>query len=222
MTVHRILPAVAILVAAPAFAGCGTSSSSKSTAPPSTSGAATATAPTPSVAPATTTSAQTPSPGALQAEANAAATGDIPDSQVFLAFVNARAGWSMKYPEGWAQSGSGTRVAFRERNNAVRIVIASGSAPTIASVEADLSKLAGVRIQGAPQSVALPAGQAVEVVYTTQPGPNPVTGKRVTLAVDRYYVGPHAGKVAIVDLGTPQGVDNVDAYRLMIKSFRWR
>jgi hypothetical protein len=25
----------------------------------------------------------------------------------------------------------------------------------------------------------------------------------------------------VVDLGTPEGVDNVDAYRLMIESFRW-
>jgi len=48
-----------------------------------------------------------------------------------------------------------------------------------------------------------------------------VTGKRVTLVVDRYYFA-HAGKEAIVDLGTPVGVDNVDAYRLMIESFRWR
>ena len=41
------------------------------------------------------------------------------------------------------------------------------------------------------------------------------------LVVDRYYL-PRAGKHAVVDLGTPQGVDNVDAYRLMIESFRWR
>ena len=46
-------------------------------------------------------------PSALQAEANSAATGDIPDNQVFLVFRNATAGYSMKYPEGWAQRGSG-------------------------------------------------------------------------------------------------------------------
>jgi hypothetical protein len=61
----------------------------------------------------------------------------------------------------------------------------------------------------------------VKAAYSTQSAPNPVTGKRVTLMVDRYYV-PHGGRVAIVDLGTPVGVDNVDAYRLMIQSFRWR
>jgi len=58
-------------------------------------------------------------------------------------------------------------------------------------------------------------------VYSTQSAPNPVTGKRVTLTVDRYYFS-RAGNVATIDLGTPVGVDNVDAYRLMSESFRWR
>ena len=72
-----------------------------------------------------------------------------------------------------------------------------------------------------PQPSSLPSGRAVKVVYSTRSTPNPVTGKRVTLVVDRYYVA-RGGKLAVVDLGTPQGVDNVDAYRLMIQSFRWR
>jgi hypothetical protein len=38
--------------------------------------------------------------------------------------------------------------------------------------------------------------------------------------VDRYELGK-GGKVAVVDLGTAKGVDNVDAYRMMIESFRW-
>jgi hypothetical protein len=57
--------------------------------------------------------------------------------------------------------------------------------------------------------------------YTTESGPDPVTGRRVKLVVDRYQLG-HGGRVATVDLGTPVGVDNVDAYRMMIRSFRWR
>ena len=70
-------------------------------------------------------------------------------------------------------------------------------------------------------AVTLNGSQAVKVVYTTESAPNPVTGKRVKLIVDRYVV-PGAGKHAVIDLGTPKGVDNVDAYRLMIESFRWR
>ena len=72
-----------------------------------------------------------------------------------------------------------------------------------------------------PAAVTTIHGQKVlKVVYSTTSAPNPVTDKRVTLVVDRYYV-PGTGKYAIVDLGSPQGVDNVDAYRLMIESFRW-
>jgi len=128
----------------------------------------------------------------------------------------------MKYPEGWAQNGSGNQVAFRDKNNIVRVVVIPGSAPTPDSVRSDLAQLGGVHVQGAPQQFTLPSGPALKVVYTAESAPNAVTGKRVTLAVDRYYLGPRRGKVAVVDLGTPQGVDNVDAYRLMIQSFRWR
>jgi hypothetical protein len=47
-----------------------------------------------------------------------------------------------------------------------------------------------------------------------------VTGKSVASTVDRYYV-PGAGSLAVVTLSTPTGVDNVDAFRQMIESFRW-
>ena len=63
-----------------AAAGCGTSD--KHAAPPTLSSA-------------TSTSGV----GGLQAEANSAAAGDIPDDQVFLVLRSGRAGYSMKYPE---------------------------------------------------------------------------------------------------------------------------
>jgi len=167
----------------------------------------------------TTTSAAS-GPGALQAEATAVAAGDIPDNQVFLAFRNAAAGYSMKYPEGWAQQGAGDRVVFRDKNNIVRIVVGRGAAPTKAGVRAEVKSLTGVHVERAPQTVTLSGAPALKIVYSTESAPNPVTGKRVQLVVDRYYVST-AGRHAVVDLGTPQGVDNVDAYRLMIESFRW-
>jgi hypothetical protein len=61
----------------------------------------------------------------------------------------------------------------------------------------------------------------VKAIYTTQSAPNPVTGKQVRLTVDRYELA-HGGRVATIDLGTPVGVDNVDAYRRMIESFKWQ
>ena len=195
-------------------AGCG---SSKSTVPITTASAS---------RPATVT-ATSPSPGspsALQGEAASAATGDIPDNQQFVTFTDAKAGYSMRYPEGWARNGSGNRITFRDKNNVVRIVVQHGTTPTVATVRSDLAALAkttsSLRSKGV-SSLQLAGGPAVKVVYTTESAPNPVTDKRVNLTVDRYYLG-HAGKRAVVDLGTPVGVDNVDAYRLMIQSFRWR
>jgi hypothetical protein len=194
-------------------AGCG---GSKTAAP-------TTTAPAPTTPAATTTTAQS-SPNALQGEAQAAATGDIPDNQVYVVFTNTRAGYSIKYPEGWAQSGSGNRVTIYDKNNLVRTVVQPGGEPALAQVSAELQALKAttpsLRFQP-PQRVQIGGRPAIKVVYTTESAPNPVTNKRVQLTVDRYYLAQR-GKRAVIDLGTPVGVDNVDGYRLMVQSFRWK
>jgi hypothetical protein len=201
----------ALLLIAVGLAGCG---GSKHNAAPTTSAAP----PPPPPPPATATTRG--GPGALQAEANSAAAGDIPDNQVFLVFRNGAARYSMKYPEGWAQRGSGKSVTFRDKSNIVRIVVGPGPAATAASVNRDVGGLQGVHVQQAPQALTVSGRPAVKVVYSTTSAPNAVTDKRVQLVVDRYYLWK-GGRLAVVDLGTPQGVDNVDAYRLMIESFRW-
>jgi hypothetical protein len=38
--------------------------------------------------------------------------------------------------------------------------------------------------------------------------------------IDRYVLG-NKGRVTTVNEATPVGVDNVDAYRKIIESFRW-
>lgn len=131
MTRHRLFTIpVAVLALSAVAAGCGSSSRSPAAAPATT-------AATPPAAATTAASAA----GALTAEAQAAAAGDIPDNQVFLAFNNAAAGYSIRYPEGWLQRGHGQNVTFKR---------------------------------------------------------------------------------AIIDLGAPNGVDNVDAFRMISRSFRWR
>jgi len=196
------------------IAGCGSASKTGAGAPTSA----------PSSASSTQTAGGSPGQaGALSGEAGSTATGDIPDNQVFLVFTNRTAGYSIKYPEGWTQSGSVRDVTFRDKNNIVHVLIASGAAPTPASVSAQLNGLKSsnptLSFQP-PTPIRLRSGSAVKAVYTTQSAPNPVTGKRVTLVVDRYELA-HGGQVATVDLGTPKGVDNIDAYRMMIESFRW-
>jgi hypothetical protein len=196
------------MLAVLATAGCGGSKHASSS--PST--------PAPPAVTQQTTPAST-SPAALQGEAGSAATGDIPDNQVFLVY-HSPAGWSIKYPEGWAQSGGPRATVFRDKNNIVRVVFQRGSAPKRAQLRRDPS-LRAAHITSGPSVLSIKGKRVVKVVYTTASAPNAVTGKRVQLTVDRYYVAL-GGKVATIDLGTPAGVDNVDAYRLMIESFRWR
>jgi hypothetical protein len=211
--------AVPAFVAALVSAGCG--SGGHKAAASSTAAMTTQTSPPATTHATTTTSPASTVPGALQAEANSAAAGDIPDNQVFLVFVNHAAGYSMKYPEGWAQQGDAGQVTFRDKNNIVRIVVGRRAAPTESSVRADVAHLGMAKVQSRPQAMTLSGRSAFKAVYSTESAPNAVTGKRVKLVVDRYYLWK-AGRRAVVDLGTPQGVDNVDAYRLMIESFRWR
>jgi hypothetical protein len=160
---------------------------------------------------------------ALAADAKSAATGDIPDNQNFLTYSNASPRFAMVYPEGWTVKQVNNEVTFKDKNNLVRIVVAPGPTPTAAAAQAQLAALKRSNptlIAGAPQAIALKSGPAVKITYTTQSAPNPVTGKSVTLMVDRYELA-HGGQVATIDLGTPTGVDNVDAYKKMVASYRW-
>jgi hypothetical protein len=160
---------------------------------------------------------------ALAADAKSAATGDIPDTQNFLTLTARQARVSMLYPEGWTVRQAPSGVSIADKNNLVHISVANGSAPTPASVDAQLAALkrsTPALKTNAAQTFPLKSGPAVKATYTTLSAPNPVTGKQITLTVDRYELA-HGGRVATIDLGTPVGVDNVDAYKRMIASFKW-
>ena len=194
----RIRFLIPVAVVSVALAGCGSSGSTSSPAGQANSNVA-------------------------SAEAQSAAQGDIPDNQKFLRYKNPRAGYSIKYPEGWAQKGSGSLVTFSDKGNGVRIAVAQGAAPTVASATAELRKEAAkdpTLKAGTPQQVKVGPNQAIHVVNHVQGPVDPVTGKKPTLMVDRYLLGSK-GRVATVDESSPVGVDNVDAYRLIIESFQW-
>jgi hypothetical protein len=210
----QLLLAVSAVTAVGLLAGCGGSSQTASAGGAASGSGATQGA----------TATGSGAPGALSADARSAATGDIPDNQVFLTFTARSEPFSIKYPEGWTQSGARGTVTFRDKNNLVRVLVRPGTTPTAASVSSQLAALRRANSTltfTAPHPIALQAGGAIRARYTTVTAPNPVTGRRVKLVVDRYELA-RGGRVAIVDLGTPVGVDNVDAYRMMIQSFRWR
>jgi hypothetical protein len=159
----------------------------------------------------------------LSPEAQSLATGDIPDNQVFLTFRDPRAVYALRYPEGWAQRSVPGGVTFVDKNNLIRLTLSRGAAPTTAAVLAQLSserREQPTLRYGSPSSLTIAGAPVVKVSYATRSAPNPVTGKRVQLLVDRYTFA-HAGRVATLDLGTPAGVDNVDAYRMIAHSFHW-
>jgi hypothetical protein len=211
----RLLACASCTIALAGAAGCGSGAGSAGagSSASTSSGAG---------APASTAEAAA---GALSAEARSAATGDIPDNQNFLTFSDSGpARYSISYPEGWTQSGSGGDVTFRSKNNIVHIVVAHAAPPTPAAVTTALNALRAKTpslVFTAPRTMHVGSGQAIAASYTTQSAPNPVTNRSVTLIVDRYVLG-HGTWSATVDLGTQRGVDNVDAYRKMIDSFRWR
>lgn len=198
------IPLGSLLVLCLALAGCGGNGAGRSSAAPSQTesrGAASASA-----------EAEAPS------EAQSAATGDIPDNQVFLTFVDRPAGYSIRYPEGWARRGAATDVTFQEKGNVIHIVVAKGAAT--AGLERLERSDPTVRA-GQPERLTIAGAPAIKVTYTRLSAPDPVTDKRLPLTIDRY-VYAHGGRVATLDLGTPVGVDNVDAYRMISRSFRWR
>lgn len=211
MNARRVsIPLAYLLALCLALAGCGGSGAQRR-------GSATTTQ-TESQAPAA--SAETAAPS----EAQSAATGDIPDNQVFLTFVDHPAGYSIRYPEGWARRGAGADVTFQEKGNVIHVVVAKGAPPTPASVTAALERLerGDPAIKpGKPEHLTIAGAPVIKVTYTRLSAPDPVTGKRLPLTIDRY-VFAHGGRVATLDLGTPVGVDNVDAYRMISRSFRWR
>jgi hypothetical protein len=167
------------------------------------------------------TSAKSGGGAGAAAEAKATATGDIPDNQVFLTFRNPSGGYSIVYPEGWAQKGSGNSTTFQDKDNQIHVAVQSGSQPTLATVKAGVAKLGpGAKVTSA-QTLTIAGKPVVKVSYSTESAPNPVTGKRVKLIVDRYAYFK-AGHVAVVDLGTAVGVDNVDAYKMIARSFKWQ
>jgi hypothetical protein len=179
-----VLAAAGLLVA-----GCGGGSSSTTTAgSASTAGGAS----TPSESSAT--ESQQAGGGAVPSEAVSAATGDIPDTQTFLLFHDPQAGYSIRYPEGWARKGSANDVTFQEKANVIHIAVG----------------------KGAPRSKP-----GVKVTSSRMSAADPVTGKRLRIVVDRYEYGK-GGKVAVLELSTPVGVDNVDAYRMISESFKWQ
>ncbi len=150
--------------------------------------------------------------------------GDIPDNQVFVPY-SAAAGYSLRYPEGWAQQHSDGATTFTQHYNQIAVATTTrATAPSTATVTAvDVARLRSspgfklVKVDTVHRS----AGNAIRIVYESTSAHDPVTGKRVALDFERYLFW-RGGKLATITLATPHGSDNVDAWRTVTNSFSWR
>ena len=152
--------------------------------------------------------------------------GDIPDNQVFVRFTPHGSNFSVRVPEGWARSSAGGGVSFTDKLNTIQMqeLPASAALTVEAAKQNELPKLAqtvrGFRA-GTVTTVTRPAGHAVRITYLARATPNAVTGKAGTNAVQRY-VFFHNGRDLVLTLAGPKGADNVDPWKIVTSSVRWK
>jgi hypothetical protein len=213
-----VVPLVAIVVAA-----CG--SAAQSVPPPSATGTTVGAA---NASPSMSPPSDAPSPDALASASDApetggsTAAGDIPDNAVFLTFHGGNPPFSIQYVEGWQVTPQPDGVVIRDKDSSETVAIV---APTDVQGYVTSTDLPALRAQAGfrlvrQDTVKVGSKTYVRLIFHLPAPPDPVTGKRVPSTVDRYYVPGPAG-LAIISLSTPDGVDNVDAFRQMIQSFKW-
>jgi hypothetical protein len=150
-------------------------------------------------------------------------SGDVPDNAVFLTYRQASLGFAVQYVEGWQVSTKPEGVLIRDKDSSETVsavALPSDVAAYIASTDLPaLQSQAGYKFVK-QDTVKVGDATYAHVVYHILSAVDPVTNKQVPSTVDRYYV-PGPTRLAIVSLSTPDGVDNVDAFRQMIESFTW-
>ena len=207
------IPTIGVLVAACGGAG---SASPGATATAATMASA-------SVAPAESAPAARPAGSQAPEPSGVTTGGDIPDNAVFLTYQGAGPAFSIQYVEGWQVTQQPDGVVIRDKDSSETVAVVARQADVAGYVAStDLPALRARAGFGLIKQDTVTAGGSsyVHLAFNTTSPPDAVTGKQVPLTVDRYYV-PGPSGLAIVSLATPDGVDNVDAFRQMIESFRW-
>lgn len=151
--------------------------------------------------------------------------GDIPDDQVFVPFAPDSGLFTVSVPEGWARSSDAGAVVFTDKLNSVRIEsVAAATAPDVASATSvevpAIEATATGYTAGDVTTVTRTAGDAVLITYGSLSDPDPVTGKTITDAVERYEFW-RGGQEVVLTLSGPDGADNVDPWRTVTDSFTW-
>jgi len=156
--------------------------------------------------------------------------GDIPDSQVFINYTSAQGGYSLAVPEGWARTTTNNTVMFQDKLDGLTVTISKADKlPNVRGIHknqaARLKKTARAVIIRQIKHIRSPNNMpAMLMRYESNSEPNPVTSKQVRLENNSYffYQNYQNGKLAELRLWAPLGADNVDQWRLISHSFKWR
>jgi hypothetical protein len=151
--------------------------------------------------------------------------GDIPDNQVFVPFASTDGTYTVKVPEGWARTESNGVVTFTDKYNSISIQsAAAATAPTVSSVKSngltDVTSDPTFKLTNVTP-VTRKAGGGVLATFEIGSAPNPVTGKKALLAVERY-VFFHNGTEVTLTLSGAKGADNVDPWKIVSDSLSWK
>ncbi|MEP7059173.1 MAG: hypothetical protein ABI828_00460 [Actinomycetota bacterium] len=152
--------------------------------------------------------------------------GDISDTIAYVAHSSTKGGFSIKVPEGWAETHSAAAVNFTDKLNTVNVSwTPATSAPTITSAkktEVPMLQQSVLAFQLKSVTTAtLPAGPAVLITYEDNSQPSAVTGKQYRETVLRYELF-HNGQEKVLTLLSPVGADNVDPWRIVTESLQWK
>ncbi len=150
--------------------------------------------------------------------------GDIPDNQVFVPYRPAGQPFSVKVPEGWAQTGTAAATTFTDHYNSITIEATTASqAPSLDDVRngglADVAENPTFKLSDVT-TVQRRGGTGVLATYEIGSDPDPVTGKRALLAVERYVFFDN-GTLVTLTLSGAKGADNVDPWRAVTDSLSW-
>ena len=204
MTARRVLitAATAGIAAAVVLSGCAGSAS-----PPGASA----------------TTSPPAGPSAQAAEVNP--PGDIPDNQSFVVYTAPDRSYSVKYPEGWAQTTRGADVVFSDKFNSITLAPHNGFyQPTEDYARTvEIPQIAAATAGFTPGQVSTeqrPAGAVVVITYQGDSAPSPVTGKSIRQDFARYEFSG-GGRGVVLTLAAPAGSDTVDPWRIVTDSFTW-
>lgn len=180
-----------------------------------------------------------PAESPVPAESNP--PGDIPDNTQFIPYHSIEGHFEVKVPEGWSRRTTKSGVSFTDKLNTISATwFPIGSAPTARSATSDdvpmlrrsepafrmqhiitCAPSCTIPYSTGPIDVNLTSADAVVITYESNSRPNAVTGKQYRDENLRFEFF-HQGEEAAITLSGPVLADNVDPWRLVADSFRWR